>query len=103
MKISKTNSILALTLMLLSSSIFAQSEMSKPKSAYEKFLSNQGTMITKDFYQMPSLASTYQKVEAKVVKLTSGKGAQYFYSLSIKEKYGDKSAIIAKQKIKGSE
>jgi len=97
MKVSYTRTILVLTLTLLSSSIFAQSEMSKPKSAYERFLSDQGTMITKDFYQMPSLASSYQKVEAKVVKLTSGKGTQYFYSLSIKEKYGDKSAIIAKQ------
>lgn len=84
-------------LILLSANLFAEPEMSKPKSAYEKFLSDQGTMITKDFYNMPSLASTYQKVEAKVVKLTSGKGAQYFYSLSIKAKYGDKSAIIAKQ------
>lgn len=84
-------------LLLLSSNLLAQTEMSKPKSAYERFLSDQGTMITKDFYQMPGLTSTYQKVEAKVVKLASGKGVQFFYSLSIKEKYGDKSATIAKE------
>ena len=82
---------------IISANVFAQQEMPKHKSTYEKFLSNKGTMITKDFYEMPGLDSIEQKVEAKVVKLTSVKGSQFFYSLSIKAQYGDKSAIIAKE------
>ena len=76
---------------------FAQQEMPKQQSTYEKFLSNKGTMITKDFYEMPGLDSDYQKVEVKVVKLTFAKGSQFFYSLSIKAQYGDKSAVIAEE------
>ncbi len=97
MKIVKAVIVIALLSMVISANVFAQQEMSRPKSAYEKFLSNKGTMITKDFYLMPELDSADQKVEAKVVKLTSAKGSQFFYSLSIKAQYGDKSAIIAKE------
>lgn len=89
--------IIAMLSTVISANVLAQQEISKQKSTYEKFLSNKGTMITKDFYEMPGLDSVDQKVEAKVVKLTSAKGSQLFYSLSIKAQYGDKSAIIAKE------
>jgi len=96
MRIVRAGIIVAMLSTIISANVFAQQETPKQKSAYEKFLSSKGTMITKDFYKMPELASVDQKVEVKVVKLTSAKGSQLFYSLTIKAQYGDKSAIIAK-------
>lgn len=84
MRIVRSGIIIAMLSTIISSNVFAQQEMPKQKSAYEKFLSSKGTMITKDFYKMPELASADQKVEEKVVKLTSAKGSQLFYSLTIK-------------------
>jgi hypothetical protein len=96
MKIVIRIALLTITgLSFLSVSIYGQQEMSKPKSAYEKFLSDFGTMITKDFYDLSSLNSSYKRLTVKIIRLTSGKGTQYFFSLSAKAEYSDKSAIIA--------
>lgn len=86
---------LIFSLLLFVNQSFSQQEMSKPQSTYEKFLSDVGTMITKDFFEMPSLNSSYQKLKTKVIQITSGKGTKYFLSLSAKAKYGEKSAVIA--------
>jgi len=95
MKHSLKAIILILVAISFVASAYGQQEMSKPKSAYEKFLSDFGTMITKDFYNLSSLQSSYKNLTVKVIRLTSGKGTQYFLSLSAKAKYSDKSAIIA--------
>lgn len=82
---------------IITKGLFAQEEVSKPKSAYDKFLSDQGTMITKDFTQLNNLQSAYQNLEVKAVKLTSNKGVKHFLSITGKSKYSDKSAIIVKE------
>lgn len=97
MKMVKAGIVIVMLGMIISANVFAQQEMPKHKSTYEKFLSSKGTMITRDYYEMPGLDSQYQKVEAEVVKLTSVKGSRFFYKLSIKAQYGDKSAVIAKE------
>ncbi|HDY99919.1 MAG TPA: hypothetical protein ENH52_00425 [Nitrospirae bacterium] len=86
-----------LTVIVISfvTSAYGQQEMSKPKSVYEQFLSDLGTMITKDFYALSSLRSSYKNLEVKVIRITSKKGSNYFLSLSATEEYSKKSAIIA--------
>ena len=70
--------------------------MKAPKSEYDKCISNAGTLITKDFYQLGSLDSSYKKIEAKIIHITSSKGEHFFYSLSAPGKYSDKTATIGK-------
>ncbi len=89
--------ITALIVVTLSTSLFAQQELTTPKSAYEKFLSDQGTMITKDFSELPSLRSSYKNLTIKMIKLTSNRGIKYFLSISGESKYSDKTATIVKE------
>jgi len=87
--------LLILIVISFVTSAYGQQEMSKPKSTYEKFISDLGTMITKDFYDLSSLKSSYKNLKVKVIRLTSGKRIQYFLGISAKAEYSDKSAIIA--------
>lgn len=65
-----------------------------PASAYDRFLSNKGTMITKDYETLANIKAKYQLVSSKVVRLSSAAGTQYFLRLSIEAKYGEKQAVI---------
>lgn len=85
---------LQLLIFLFFSQIFAQQQMSKPQSTYEKFLSDVGIMVTKDFHELGTLNSSYKKLKAKIIKITSGENTKYFFSLSAKSRYGEKSAVI---------
>ena len=76
------------------SSYAADERDNAPQSAYDRFLSNKGTMITKDYEALSEIKSNYQLVSPKVVRLSSNKGTKYFLRLSIKAKYGEKQAII---------
>jgi len=80
--------------------VLAQQEMTTPKSAYEMFLSDFGTMITKDYFDMPKLESSYKKISVKIIRLSSGKGIQYFLSFSAKSEYSNKTAVIAQDDLK---
>lgn len=74
-----------------------QEKMTKPKTAYEEFLSNKGTLIVKDFTELSPLNSQYKVLEAKVVRLEATGQVKHFLSLSAEAKYGDKSASIVKE------
>lgn len=82
---------------IFSASAYGQLEMTEPKSAYEMFLSDYGTMVTKDFYELTTLGTKHKIVEVKVVKLTSEKGSKCFLSLSAKAKYSEKTAVISEE------
>lgn len=87
--------------MVITPCVYGQQNIAQPKTAYEKFVSDIGTMITKDFYDLPLLHSSYKNLSVKIIGVTSTKKAQYFLNISAKEKYSNKSAIIAQTDLIG--
>jgi hypothetical protein len=81
-------------IILFSSILLAQEEMKAPQSTYEQFLSGKGTMITKDFFEMPPLQSSYQKLSVKVVRLAALQTEKLFLTFTAEAKYSDKQAAI---------
>lgn len=84
-----------LIILLLASGAQAQERITPP-SKYEKFLSDRGSMITKDYYNLPTLKGKYSSPDVQVVVLTSSAGKGYFYRIRMKTKYSDKTAVISR-------
>lgn len=75
-------------------SIFAQ-DVKDAETKMTEFASKTGVIIKFEDYNLPDLKLTYGLAENKIRKLKSGNVEKYFFQISKKGKYGEKTASIA--------
>lgn len=93
--ITKTTSILSL--LLISTSIFAQDvkkETETVKTKMDMFSSKTGTITKYIDYSLPNLKTSYGGAETKVRRIINGVTSTYFYQISKAGKYSNSTASI---------
>jgi len=87
--------LLVLSIMtIFLSTLFAQ-DVKESDTKMELFASRTGVIIKFIDYPLPDLYTTSGAVETKIRKLISGGEVRYFYQISKKGKYNNKTASIA--------
>lgn len=91
------NLFLLLSIVLLSSNLFAQDakDVKEESTKMDAFASKTGTIIKYIDYSLPDLKLTYGIAETKIRKFISGPDIEYFYQISNEGKYDTKTASIA--------
>ncbi|MFD2568573.1 hypothetical protein [Pseudotenacibaculum haliotis] len=85
-----------ITLLVIVFTVTLQGQENKQsKSKMSDFVSQTGTIIKYENYDLPKLKSAYGSVDVKVQKIMSGNLTKYFYLLSKPAKYSSKTASIA--------
>lgn len=85
--------VIAIVLMI-SINAFGQ-DVKEAESKMEAFASKTGVILKFQDYNLSGMNLTYGAAEARISKISSGSEPGYFYIVSAKGQYGEKSAAIA--------
>ena len=89
------NKILILLLFLFSVSLSAQDVKDKQLSKLDEFTSERGVILKLQDYKLPNVKLRYGTAESRIRRVKSGSKVGHFHQLTMKGKYGSKSASIA--------